>query len=326
MIKKYLKERLPLINLALLFLTIFGLVFYLYHLPIEHYFYSSFLILVILVLYMVYDYFNYLKKHDALRELENNITYLEENLPKVNIQSELNYQRLILRLAEDNRQLISEADKKHSDLIKYYTLWTHQIKTPLSALDFLLQNRGPDVLDDMELQIMNVESYVDMALEYLRIENMSSDLKLEKYSIRQIINKAIKSYSKMFIYKNIKLELDILDFSIITDEKWLLFLVKQLLSNALKYTPEGKIKIYTKGNSLYISDNGIGIQKEDIPSIFNQGFTGYNGRMNQKSTGLGLYLVKEVIHNLGHDIKITSTVDLGTTVELDFSQVHLVIE
>lgn len=326
MVKSYLKERIQLIILFLIFLTIFGLIFYLYHLPIEHYFYAGLIILVNLLLYMIFDYLQYSKKHHELKDLQNNISSLQENLPKAITQSDIDYQILIQNLTKDNRRLISEADEKHTDLIEYYTLWTHQIKTPLSAIDFLLQDRSEDVFDDMELQIMDVESYIDMALEYLRIENMTSDLKFENYSIQRIVNTAIKAYSKMFIYKNIGLELEMIDISVITDKKWLLFVVKQLLSNALKYTPEGKVMVYLEGSSLYIEDTGIGIQEEDIASIFDRGFTGYNGRINRKSTGLGLYLVKEVMDNLGHSINITSTVGVGTNVKIDLSQIKLQVK
>ena len=326
MILRYLKERIQLIGLFVVSIIVFGLLFYLYHLPIEHYFYASFIIFIMLVIYMIFDYLKYLKKHNDLKDLKNNISSLQENLPKATIQSDIDYQTLIEKLSKDNRKLISEADKKHTNLIEYYTLWTHQIKTPLSAMDFLLQEQSEDFFDDMELQMMEVESYINMALEYLRIENMASDLKLSNYPIKGIVHEAIKTYSKIFIYKNIKLELKAIDLNIITDEKWLLFVIKQLLSNALKYTPEGKVMIYTKESFLYIEDTGIGIQEEDISSIFDRGFTGYNGRINRKSTGLGLYLVKEIINNLGHSIEITSIVDVGTKVKLDLSQGNLKVE
>lgn len=275
---------------------------------------------------MIVDYLQYTKNHKILKNLQNNITSLQESLPKALKQSDLDYQRLIHKLNEDKRRLISQADEKHTNLIEYYTLWTHQIKTPLSAMDFLLQARNEEVFDDMELQMMEVEGYIDMALEYLRIEHMSSDLKLAKYSIQSIVNSAIKAYSKIFIYKGIILELREIDLNVITDEKWLLFVIKQLLSNALKYTPEGKVMIYAKDNSLFIEDSGIGIQEEDIANIFDRGFTGYNGRINRKSTGLGLYLVKEVVDNLGHSIHVSSTVGLGTKVRLNLTQVNLPVE
>ena len=310
----------------MIFLFVFGLVFYLYHLPMEHFYYSSIIVFVILLFFMIVDYLQYTKNHKILKNLQNNITSLQESLPKALKQSDLDYQRLIHKLNEDKRRLISQADEKHTNLIEYYTLWTHQIKTPLSAMDFLLQARNEEVFDDMELQMMEVEGYIDMALEYLRIEHMSSDLKLAKYSIQSIVNSAIKAYSKIFIYKGIILELREIDLNVITDEKWLLFVIKQLLSNALKYTPEGKVMIYAKDNSLFIEDSGIGIQEEDIANIFDRGFTGYNGRINRKSTGLGLYLVKEVVDNLGHSIHVSSTVGLGTKVRLNLTQVNLPVE
>lgn len=326
MILKYLKERVQMMVVFMIFLFVFGLVFYLYHLPMEHFYYSGVIILVILLLFMILDFLQYTTKHKILKNLQNNITSLQDSLPKSLKQSDLDYQTLIHKLNEDKRRLISQADEKHTNLIEYYTLWTHQIKTPLSAMYFLLQEGNDEVFDDMELQMMEVESYIDMALEYLRIENMLSDLKLAKHSIQSIVNSAIKAYSKMFIYKKISLELEEINLNVITDEKWLLFVIKQLLSNALKYTQEGKVIIYAKDNSLFIEDSGIGIQEEDIASIFDRGFTGYNGRINRKSTGLGLYLVKEIVDNLGHSIHVSSSVGLGTKVRLNLSQVSLPVK
>lgn len=326
MIVDYLKERINWMVLFLTFTLVFGIIFYLYQLPINHYLYATLIILVIVVINMIVDFIKYSKKHRDLKDLNNNIASLQDNLPKATTQSEIDYQLLIKKISKYNRDLISKADKKQTNLMEYYTLWTHQIKTPLSAMDFLLQERNLDSFDDMELQIMEVESYIDMALEYLRIENMTSDLKLSNYSVKEIVNEAIKAYSKMFIYKNINLELEHTRLNVITDEKWLLFVIKQILSNSLKYSPEGKIMIYVKGNFLYIEDTGIGIEEEDIARIFDRGFTGYNGRINRKSTGLGLYLVKEVLNNLGHNIKVTSTVGVGTRVEINFSQIDLSFE
>ena len=326
MIQQYLKERIQLLSFFVIVLIIFGLVFYLYHLPFEHYVYASFLILLMLATSMIYDYIQFSKKHHIIKELEKNTEFLQENLPPKTTQNDEDYQKIITHLITRNRQLISRADEKHTNLIEYYTLWTHQIKTPLSAMDFLIQGKSRDVFDDMELQIMNIESYIDMALQYLRIDNMSSDLKLLNYSIKEIVNEAIKDYSKMFIYKGIKLELALIELDVITDEKWLLFVIKQILSNAIKYTPKGKIRIYAKDKHLYIEDSGIGIQAEDIVSVFNKGFTGYNGRINRKSTGLGLYLVKEIVDNLGHSIEINSLVDEGTIVSLNLSQENLRVE
>lgn len=319
----YLKDRYHHILIYSIFVSVFFIVFYLYKLPISTVIYATLICSAIAIVLIVYDFSKYRSKHHRLLDIKNNIAVTMENLPQAKTLEEVDYQNLIEILYKDKIDLISKSDKKHTDLIEYYTLWTHQIKTPISAIDFLLQSKDEDIYDDLELQIIEMEKYVDMALQYIRIDSMSSDLKLEKYSVQKIIKKAVKDYSKLFVYNNIKLNLDESDIEVITDEKWLLFVLKQILSNSLKYTDAGIISIYIKDGNLTIEDTGIGISQEDIPRLFERGFTGYNGRMNKKSTGLGLYLSKIILDNLGHKIRISSKVDIGTKVKIDLSSKKL---
>lgn len=322
----YLKDRFHYLLIYSIFASVFLLVFYLYGLPINTIFYAMLICLAIAIVLIIYDFSKYRSKHNKLKDIKNNIAVTIENLPEAKTLVEKDYESLIHILYRDKIDLISEADKKHTDLIEYYTLWTHQIKTPLSAIDFLLQSKDENIFHDLELQVIEIEKYVDMALEYIRIHSMNSDLKLEKHSLQKIIKKAVKDYSKLFIYNNIKLNLDENDIEVITDQKWLLFVLKQILSNSLKYTDNGIISIYVEDYNLIIEDTGIGINQEDIPRIFEKGFTGYNGRMNRKSTGLGLYLSKSILDNLGHKIIISSKVDVGTKVKIDLSSEKLEIE
>lgn len=322
----YLRARRYIIFVHSVFIFIFFLVFYAYHLPLETIFYATIICIIIGIIFVMFDFYTHYSKHSKLMDIKNNIDVTMENLPQPNSLEEEDYQALIHILYRDKINLVSKANQKHSDLMEYYTLWTHQIKTPLAAIDLLLQVEDEDIKSDLELQIFEVEKYVDMALQYLRIDNMLSDLRLEEYSIQSIIKKAIKSYSKLFIYKDISLDLNETDIRVVTDEKWLLFVVKQILSNSLKYTDTGKISIYIEDNALSIEDTGIGIYDEDIPRIFESGFTGYRGRINEKSTGLGLYLSKRILDNLGHKIIVSSKIDMGTKVRIDLSSKKLEIE
>ncbi len=325
-IRMYLKDRRQAIFIHLVFIFIFLAVFSAYNLPVRTVFYASAICIIIGAIFVIYDFYKYYSRHMKLIELGNNIAVTMDNLPEPITLEEKDYQNLIYALNRDKMDLILEADKRNSDLLEYYTLWTHQIKTPLTAIDFLLQSKDEDINYDLELEVLEIEKYVDMALQYLRIDNMTSDLKLEKYKIQSIINKAVKSYSKLFIYKGISLDLKESNLTVITDEKWLLFVIKQILSNSLKYTEKGKISIYIEENILNIEDTGIGIYNEDIPRIFEKGFTGYSGRTNEKSTGLGLYLCKRILSNLGHKITLSSKIDVGTTVKIDLSNKNMEIE
>lgn len=288
--------------------------------------YATIICLSVGIVFLAYDFYNYRTKYIRLQAIKKSIVTGLENLPKPTTLEESEYQQLISVLHKEKEELVISADKKHKGLIEYYTLWTHQIKTPLAAISLLLQSDNRAINQELELQVLEIEKYVEMALQYLRIDQMYSDLLLENYSILKIVKQAIKAYSKQFIYKGIALDLGDTDQLVVTDEKWLLFVIKQLLSNSLKYTNEGQVSIYIKDDYLIIKDTGIGIRTEDIPRIFEKGFTGYSGRIETKSTGLGLYLSKRILDNLGHSINISSEGDLGTTVKIGLSQDALEIE
>jgi len=169
-------------------------------------------------------------------------------------------------------------------------------------------------------ELFKIESYVEMALNYLRFEEMSNDLVLERNSLEQLVRQVVKKYAAIFIYNHISIQLEHLDYTVLTDEKWFCFVLEQILSNALKYTKQGSVKISTEesanGLKILVQDTGIGIRKEDLPRIFEKGFTGYNGRMDKKASGLGLYLCKGVCEKLGHEIRVVSEEGEGTTVIL----------
>lgn len=324
-ITSYIKDKSHRILTHSIFVFIFFAVFYAYRLPLKTVFYAIIICTVFAIIFTMYDFHKYYSKHIKLLNIKKNIAVTMENLPEAKTLEERDYQSLIHTLYKDKLDLISKADQRHTDLIEYYTLWTHQIKTPLAAMDLLLQSHE-DINNNLEIQLFEIEKYIDMALEYLRIDNMSSDLKLQEYQIQKIIKKAIKSYSKLFICKGVELDLEERDIKVITDEKWLLFVIKQILSNSLKYTKKGKISIYFKNHYLIIVDTGVGIYEEDIPRIFERGFTGYSGRIDEKSTGLGLYISKRILDNLGHKIEISSKVDIGTKVKIDISHKKFEIE
>lgn len=169
-------------------------------------------------------------------------------------------------------------------------------------------------------ELFKIESYVEMALNYLRFEEMSNDLVLERNSLEQLVRQVVKKYAAIFIYNHISIQLEHLDYTVLTDEKWFCFVLEQILSNALKYTKQGSVKISAEetenGLQIFVKDTGIGIKREDLPRIFEKGFTGYNGRMDKKASGLGLYLCKGVCEKLGHEIRVVSEEGEGTTVIL----------
>ena len=209
----------------------------------------------------------------------------------------------------------------------FFALWAHQIKTPIAALTVLLQEEDPDIAASRQ-ELLKIEGYVEMALGYTRYENMGNDLVLESQPLDQLVKNVVKKYSTMFIYKHLSVQLDHLEYHVLTDEKWFSFVLEQLLSNALKYTTQGGIHIYGEEDSdglhVIVQDTGIGIREEDLPRVFEKGFTGYNGRMDKKASGLGLYLCKGICTKLGHRLTIESELEKGTRVMIGLQQDRLI--
>lgn len=322
----YLKLKLKTILIIIISICIFFTIFILYSLPLEPIFYATILVCVFILLIGIYDFIKYYKKYSNLKDIKNNFRLKNISFPKSKDLVVREYEELIETIAKDRLQIINEKDKILDDMIDYYTIWGHQIKTPIAAMRLLLQSEKSSLSIDLLEQLFKVEEYVEMVLQYLRMEHMSSDLQIKKSSLDNIVKQSVRKYSKLFIRKKIKLNYDDLNTIVLTDEKWLGFVIEQILSNALKYTNEGEISIYMDGdlpNTLVIEDTGIGIEEEDLPRIFEKGFTGFNGRSHKKSTGIGLFLCKGILNKLSHTIKIHSEVDKGTKVFIGLDTVDL---
>ncbi len=247
-------------------------------------------------------------------------------LPAPTNAIEHQYQELLQILLKNKHDLTVQADSKQKDLVEYFTLWTHQIKTPIAAMRLLLQSEQTVQTSELEMELFKIEQYVQFVLQYLRLENMSNDLVFKKYEVDTIIKQAIRKNTKMFIRKKIILNYTDVYCTVLTDEKWLLFVIDQILSNALKYTKKGSISIFMKNKRLIIEDTGIGIRAEDLPRVFDKGFTGYNGRALKQSTGIGLYLCKQILTKLSHGIAIESEVGKGTKVIIDLETNEIGVE
>ena len=314
----YIKDRLKLIIAFISFIFVFAAIYKLYNLKMFPIYYSIFVVCVIAIIYGILDFITYVKKYKQLYIIHNNIKNSLLEFPKSSGLLENSYQTIMSELEQERVNLISKTDIKQKDMMDYYTMWVHQIKTPISAMRILLQeNEKFDIRFEQEL--FKIEQYVEMVLHYLRLESMSSDLILKEYSIYNLVKQAVKKFSVVFINKKNSLKLEEFELKAVTDEKWIIFVIEQIISNALKYTDKGTISIYTENNTvLVIEDTGIGIRPEDLPRIFEKGFTGYNGRMDKKSTGIGLYLCKKILDRLCLDIKVTSELGKGSKVSIDF--------
>ena len=317
-----------LVAAAGLFCALSGvLIFWLYGLPGEAIAYLLCLCCIGTSFWAVLSFVRFWRKHKILRKMEEAIFVTAEYLPETTTLIEEDYQHLIQRLGRENRQRQAAADSMLEDLTSYYTLWVHQIKTPIAAMDLLLQ-AGPDRATEMEIELQKIAQYVDMVLQYLRLDSTAKDLVLQRCHLDAVVRQTVRKYAKLFILKKIQLVFQETKWEVLSDEKWLCFLLEQLLSNALKYTPEGgKISIFLEGETnLVIADTGIGIAPEDLPRVFEKGFTGNNGRMDKKATGIGLYLCRRVTNLLGHTISIASEPGVGTQVRLGLGRPQFDIE
>lgn len=323
----YLKRHYKIIIMLCAFAAIFAGVFTLYELPTEAVGYACALCAAVGAVLFVIGYAGYARRHRELVRALKTVSVSPECLPAPRGVLEEDYQNLVRLLWEEKARAVSASETEKREMDDYYTMWVHQIKTPIAAAGLLLQLPGAPDSAALSAELMEIERYAEMTLTYVRAADGSSDYVLRRCELYGIVRAAVKKYARMFILKDMAPEVDVGDLTVLTDEKWLSFVVEQLLSNAVKYTPRGgKIRVYTDGRSLCVRDSGIGVREEDIPRVFDKSFTGFNGREDKKSTGLGLYLCKRVCDKLGHSITMTSAPGQGSCVRITFGNDDMVTE
>ena len=209
---------------------------------------------------------------------------------------------------------------KMDDFKEYVSMWTHQIKTPLFSLNLILNDHP---IDDQQAkaEVFAIEQYIETLLSYTRLNSLSTDFVFERADLDELISASIKKYAKVFIRKKNRVNFAPTNLRLTTDKKWFALIIDQVLSNSNKYTQDGEISFYMDGGNLVIADTGIGIRKEDLPRVFDKSYTGYNGRIYKKSTGIGLNLVKNAAENLSIDVGIDSDLGRGTRVILNLERV-----
>ncbi|RSJ84003.1 sensor histidine kinase [Streptococcus cristatus] len=278
----------------------------------------------LLLAFLLASFFLGMDLASAYKEYRNQLFYASGR-PQTALEALLFEKLALLEMDKKNRAI--EEREKLNDLMDYYTLWAHQIKTPIAASSLLVgEIEDKKVKNQLEQELFKIESYVNIVLQYLRLESFHEDLVLKKENVEDLVKEIVKKYAIFFIQKGLSLNLHDLDRTIITDKKWFVVILEQVLSNSLKYTSQGGIEIYFQEDTLYIKDSGLGIQDADLLRVFERGFSGYNGRLTQQSSGLGLYLSKKIADELGHQISIASQVGQGTTVMISFSEKKMIFE
>ncbi|MDO4332181.1 MAG: sensor histidine kinase [Eubacteriales bacterium] len=323
--KHYLRKKREVLIGAAFFWALFGVVYGLYGLPAGPFAYGLVLTGALLLCWLAAGYSGY-RKH--IKEIEEMAQMAEEgflDLPRAGSLEEALYAQALTAVQRERECARNRLQKEWEDAKRYYALWSHQIKTPLAALKLLLQEEGPD-RHGMELEVLKAEQYVEMALQYQRMAGGTQDLVLKEYELDGIVKQAVKRTAPLFIYKKLRLNLGEISGTAVTDEKWLVFILEQFLTNTVKYTKEGSVSIFQEGGKLVIADTGIGILPEDLPRVFEWGYTGFNGRADKHSTGIGLSLCRQMAERLDHQIRLESKPQEGTRVYLDLERKSLVIE
>ncbi len=308
---------------ALLFLFVFTIIIvrvlgYLAEQDMVYVKYETALISFAFACILLTDGVRYEKKRRSLEQIQERIELIPRELPDPLDALSADYDALIRTLSEDGKRLRANQRAESEEQREYYTLWVHQIKTPISAMRLLLAEKDDAQATLLRQELFKVEQYADLALKFIKLNDVASDLVIEQCDLNEIAHAAVKKYSLLFIYQKLSVRIESLDKGVPSDSMWLGFILGQLLSNAVKYTRTGGVRIYMNGNALVVEDTGIGIRKEDLPRIFEKGYTGYNGRMDNRASGIGLYLVKRTADALNIQVRVESELGCGTRVRMTF--------
>lgn len=325
-IGKYFQSNWKTYIMPIVSIVVFTLGLFMFQMPVRVVIAPGLVCLEAMIIYMVIDY---REQKDKYRILSNSTQLIEEafdNMPETNDVIEQQYQEMVKILAEKlNSSKLAENDKYNS-MLDYFSIWVHQIKTPISSMRLLLDGEDSKEARKVASELNRIEQYVEMVLTYLRLDSQTNDFVFRKCCIDEIVRQSIKRFARDFISKKLSLDYTGIEGDIVTDSKWFGFVIEQVLSNALKYTYEGGIRIYRQEDMLVISDTGIGIAAEDLPRVFENSYTGYNGRSKEASSGIGLYLCKRICDSLGVKLCIESEVAKGTSVYIGLTQDNVVFK
>lgn len=324
---RYLRGYRKIFYLLAVFCLIFFSCFYLYHLPVKAVIYPMILCFGIGVVFFCFDFVQVKSEHEEMKRLQIMTDVIMKHFQENKTIKEEDYHQILQMLCAEYKAYRKEMNDKYENMIEYYTVWAHQMKTPIASMRLHLQNEDSDLVRKLTAELHRIEQYAEMVLTFVRLDSDSTDYVFKTHDLDKIVKQAVRKFSSEFIERRLCLVYEPLHTTVLTDEKWLAFVIEQVLSNSLKYTPSGSITIsLVEEKILRISDTGIGIAPEDLPRIFENGYTGYNGRVDCKASGIGLYLCKRICKNLGHKISASSIVDVGTVIDIDLSQTELQVE
>lgn len=302
MLKHFLKSIRREIIITVMILLLFLIIFFLFSLSYRAYFLAVAIVVFMMVIYWMVALSDF-KESESLKE---KISKLEDELT-----------------ATKNAQTHYQTEVEH-----YFFTWVHQIKTPITASKLLLERNEDNVVNQVRQEIIQIDNYTSLALSYLKLMNEETDMSFSKVGVDELVRPLIMKYSIQFIEQRTKIHYERIETKVLTDVQWSSILIEQLINNALKYA-RGKdiwIDFDSDHMKLLIRDNGVGISAADLPKIFDKGYSGYNGRLNEQSSGIGLFIVKHISEHLHLKIDVVSTLGQGTTFTIKFPQSDLEIE
>ncbi len=314
----YLKRRLPFLCMYVISAGLCVLMPWLTDGDVSLGLYTAGLVTFFFFVILIPDVEGYLRRIRALGELSGGLASASRRLPEAGDPVEAQYLSLLGELASAFDALRMESTARKAETLEYYTLWVHQIKTPIAAMRLVLRELPYDEAGVLRQELFKIEQYADLALKYVKLGDVSRDLVVEQCEAEPLMRAAVKKFAVPFVYKKLTVEISPTSAVVLSDKKWLSFMLEQLLSNAVKYTHAGGVRLFWENGAIVVEDTGIGIRPEDIPRVFEKGYTGYNGRIDERASGIGLYLVKKTADALSICVSVESALGQGTRVRLTF--------
>lgn len=326
-LSKFLKDRGLFLSINLIMALPIVLIMVAFKFKIELIAIIIFIWFVPLMSYILLE-FNHKKKfYNELEDILVNIDkkyLLSEIMKKPTNHEEEKIKGILTETNRSMREQINYYKNIQKEYQEYIETWVHEIKTPIASTMLIIENNEELVPYSMKNEIKKIENYIDQVLYYSRSNDVSKDYIIKKMDLEYVVRNVVKKNASDFINKKIAIDMNNLSGFVYSDSKWIEFIINQIISNSIKYctTENPKVSIYSTKNEnntiLTIKDNGVGISPKDLNRVFEKGFTGENGRLYGKSTGIGLYLCKKLCDKLGIGLTLNSIHNKGTEINIIF--------
>ena len=331
---EFLKDRMYPILWGISVVVVCGLVFWLYSIRGDAIVYSVLLCVTVGLVVLTLDFVRELRRHRARLRSIRTASYERTDLIDEYGVAATDYADLVQALWKRIEDIEDSRFAERREAKDYYTTWVHQIKTPLAVMQMLVKSEDTEQSRAIAAELFRTEQYVDMALGYIRLGEDVSDLAVRECDIDELIRASVRRFAPQFIAKKLSFSYEPNKMKVVTDDKWFTFLLEQIISNAIKYTYEGGVTVtLTDDAKVIVRDTGIGIAPEDVPRIFEKGFTGFNGRTASdgstdggRATGLGLYLCRKIAHKLNVGLSVESEVGRGTAFTIDMRKEEILTD